>query len=507
MASDTVGFKEIYRRFCLKDTCQSGLTDSPLAMSVLQQSEASLLDALLHQQKATIPETDRFIIHAAADWPEGLRLMISHGVDCSGIAYNGASALDYACSYGNPVSVWLLLEADAPVTQYTWHHAIQSQNMDIINKVAEALHRAWQETSPDDMACQSMFCLLYQDWALAIDSAQAAFDAGFVDVDMHLHSDGKDLLCSTPLWTKAQTLQKQDLSDTLDLLEWLVERGASLDFIPCGHTTMPAHVAAERIAILCSVGKTYERYEDESLANELSHPWLTMLQNHADFLSVIYSSDHIDHCNCGCSKHGCTVVSAALKTTTQAYSTARPEATDLALKKNILHAIFSFIDAQHKSDDIIAAEILRVLTFDRLQLTHTCHDITRFDGEYFSCPSPHIKLDGRDIADIQYIEQCDLQLLEGLLEEFEDAWKTRQTGSTLLQFLDGHWDRRMSEVIAERLRPRKDEFERLRLVGVERVVFGPERKPERERKLEREAAEVGSWEWFEKEVESIMAAK
>ena len=106
----------------------------------------------------------------------------------------------------------------------------------------------------------------------------------------------------------------------------------------------------------------------------------------------------------------------------------------------------------------VCDSIIRVSTFEAMQLSHTCHccDIENLCPENMS--DEHIK-------DIRYTEQHDIRTFEALLEEFNETWCT--FGGGIMDFMEGLWTTRMTAFLKESDKVlSKKELEDMRAIGV-----------------------------------------
>ncbi|KAF2788778.1 hypothetical protein K505DRAFT_366174 [Melanomma pulvis-pyrius CBS 109.77] len=167
-----------------------------------------------------------------------------------------------------------------------------------------------------------------------------------------------------------------------------------------------------------------------------------------------------------------------------------------SVPRAVLEEILSWTGLDVNSEEHMIPSFIRLLTFERLGLTHTCHD----HGHYkFGC-DPKLPLAASEIFDIQFVENSDIDLLEDLLEEFEEAMQ-EHTGS-IWDFIDGYWKDRMDQIMSERDKPIQEEEEQARQLGVTiHGYFGPEPQGN---SITDEKPEWGSWEWFERKVSKIM---
>ena len=112
------------------------------------------------------------------------------------------------------------------------------------------------------------------------------------------------------------------------------------------------------------------------------------------------------------------------------------------------------IDLVEPSDpcpDWLSKETIRYQTFEELELRHTCCER--------DWPQGFSRLDTGEQAEIRYEDHEKIELLESLLQEFEE----HRGSQDVLSFLKGYWALRMDQVHRERGRFDK---EALREIGV-----------------------------------------
>jgi hypothetical protein len=203
-----------------------------------------------------------------------------------------------------------------------------------------------------------------------------------------------------------------------DLVEWLVAKGARLDwFHPNLHTT-PAHIVASIYA-----------WETQHPAGRSS---AIMRTSDTTLLERILASNDVDQCVCFFSDGGCRVIACAVKQIVD----------DSSIYKNVEHSdlnfhnIFHAIDLNHSKPNTDALAIIRTLTFEKLGLTHTCcarllsHNFGQTDEE---AQDPH------------YVESKDIRCLESLMIEFQHSWGEHK--GALQEYIENVWEPRMGEEV------------------------------------------------------------
>jgi hypothetical protein len=91
----------------------------------------------------------------------------------------------------------------------------------------------------------------------------------------------------------------------------------------------------------------------------------------------------------------------------------------------------------------MSSAILRILTFEKLSLTHTCCYRIRDECRgYFTRPSPE------EAQIIHDLERDDIHVLDRLVADFEDEWATYT--KRFVTFMNRVWRPRMQVVLQER---------------------------------------------------------
>jgi hypothetical protein len=239
---------------------------------------------------------------------------------------------------------------------------------------------------------------------------------------------------------------RDEQCDYLDLCCWFLGKGASLYSTRFPETsTLPIH----HIAFALGNRLRFDMYSWGSRL--LPCYWETVIWRHGKLLKdVLTDTEHRDSCFCACFVGGCLPSTIFMTQATSGLDWRSGGA---------LANFFKFLDSVASDDvkkmhDILAPVVLRLCTFELLELTHTCHYNTLRIEEVEKC----------DVAEIQS-EQCHLiDRLDELVTEFED--KYRELSVTLPEFLSGYWRDRMDEVEAEEKLFDEEEAQRMREVGV-----------------------------------------
>lgn len=161
-------------------------------------------------------------------------------------------------------------------------------------------------------------------------------------------------------------------------------------------------------------------------------------------LAIISRLSIFDTCRCACSTSGCSPAAnlmkgfkTVLEIISQAYD--RPL---LDFEPPLTEMLVTAGGMDKKTSVKVALELIRLKTFEELELTHTC-----CKGEFYPWQSQPPMPDEIEIDEIQEEERVLIAQLEDLVAEFNFEFEKRQ--EPLLEFLDGYWTERMEEVLAE----------------------------------------------------------
>ena len=277
--------------------------------------------------------------------------------------------------------------------------------------------------------------VVYHCQQLTVKVANVLWEAGFREVDL---LDDHD---RTPLMLLGYNLPF-DLNypwyEITEFAFWLYQKGASL-YRPCRDRFQP------------DVGGTASRSERRvihSLAaafkRPFEYPYIQRVQKEDtifDDLSLesrqiyqkVLQNDSSDNCLCACSRHGCIPATCFLKCIrlTPFSSKEWEHAAWWRTRwfwKNVPPKDFPVS---------VSREIIRLRTFERLGLRHTCCD---YEYGFFKTVEP------AEADEIRDEDRDGIQLLESLLPEFEE----KLADEDIKSFIDGYWSTRMEEVLAAR---------------------------------------------------------
>lgn len=145
-----------------------------------------------------------------------------------------------------------------------------------------------------------------------------------------------------------------------------------------------------------------------------------------------------DTCECGCSgSDGCYPLKVFLCNAYPYKLLARLESTSVS---HIQSLFMRAIDTLPTITSTIAKMLIRLCTFEALEMRHTC---CRAQNPYYSSDDY-----GEDFSNIRDEDECLLNELEHLVAEFEDRFHSLQL--PLSAFMEGYWKERMEQVREEK---------------------------------------------------------
>lgn len=256
----------------------------------------------------------------------------------------------------------------------------------------------------------------YHTTVLTILGAKSAWKAGFRDLNtLQWKNERPDRQAGpgTPLWIFTYPLLD------IPVITWLMDHGADPFWIHPQFLTTPAHNIVRQ-------AKTRDGEERN----------VSILRS---FEALLLSPTR-DCCTCFCSKHGCCCVGlTASKTDDWFYET-------LQGKQRMRHIVFPYLFGvldQHKKEHWMSSAVFRMMTFEKLSLTHTC--CYRISSEIWG----EVQRPTAEERSITHeLERDDIELLDKLVTEFEAKWATYN--KPFVTFMNRVWKRRMRQVKAQR---------------------------------------------------------
>jgi hypothetical protein len=479
----------------------------PLCTAILFKSEKQVAEVLDHSPDSLCEKTllGQNPLHLAADWPAGIKILLSAG-GCQlldQVDDGGFLPVAYAINAKCLEAVQLFDEADCafypakpsqldpdyislPLEDNVFYDVFSSGSMEIMKYMVEALAGRWKrlavmalhhlpceaaqllELSPDTVldadarlvtkllakhnvpvptslrvpdGWQTIYYFLIDivyDLILPMEKyADLFYNAGFHDVH---RTDGQNkslLMMNIPEYTNC-------LSDASGFYLWLISKGLRLDHKSLRTTELgeqvphsPAALHVGKI-ITTAIRMQWELTCNWSISMSLEKPWPERLEEKEAgiLLTTLLDETVSDNCICACSPYGCSALTAMLKEAER----LTPEAGMSSGKPFVNCLVRSLNGARTDTWEGLTADIVRFLTSRKLLLTHTC--CTWISGYPFG---DFVIFDEEDRDDIREEESEDLNMLESLMEEFEEAF--RELKIPLLEFLDVYWEPTMCEVM------------------------------------------------------------
>lgn len=459
-------------------------------------------------------------LHVAASWPRGMELLLHLGGEdvsamIESVDDNGSTALDYALKLSEPDCVRMLLGASAEMDLETMQNIEKFEQRRENNAIIpiltdclaerrrELLHLANESAHqiPDPERLNISKGVLIQEEAYEIVQSLLAngisvpkrfrnVQPGSVYHSTHMNAEMAEALFSsgfdhtavdfmgfTPLMTVdlvALTLRHKAanlVSGALELVDWFLSHGEDLGApIPTGGLTLRAGCGGQRLAhrVASELGRCLRC--PTSLSGYRATPRARV--------SEILTSPATDSCTCLCTPGGCSAASVFSRemwgSIPAGVASYGQQASSWMTVRMITDVLTSRL-ADHPGARQFASSFLRVRTFERLGMSHTCCRFVENSGKYEGAENGvalailkgEFKLveimDADDVSEIQEEDRYLAKLLETLVQEFDVKYE--ESGLSLSDFFHSYWRARMDEVDAGN-KVSKEELEALRSTGV-----------------------------------------
>jgi hypothetical protein len=439
--------------------------DDPLLRAIFRRSDTELRDCLekLNPHEITSMLNLRSHVVILASWCGGLQVLTSSGfIGVEGTLTNKLWKEALKC--GDIESLELLLRLTAQVTLEDWYTIVVTwgvkDRLVSINEHArrgKVLHAIAERLVPSNVTSSNQDDRDYEDSlgtpledpplyhtrSLSVLAAQSAWAAGCRNLASEQWSEGficADQPCDygTPFWL--QSIYTWPLRDgTWPKVEWFLNHSVDLT---CTHPvllTTPAHVCVRKM-MRCV------EWEGQVQGLEKLRSYLSLVDQ--------------DGCVCYCSKGGCYVIGCAIQKDQNILEPFSLDNSRRYPRQMVQAQLFKLVE-HHRDAVWMSSAILRVLTFERLSLTHTCcYRILDevWKSNCFTHPTPE------EAKDIHDHERTDIDLLDKLVTEFEGQW-AEYTGS-FITFLNRVWKPRMRAVRQEQQVDKQIYEAELRRIGV-----------------------------------------
>ncbi|KAI0841425.1 hypothetical protein F5Y06DRAFT_308245 [Hypoxylon sp. FL0890] len=504
----------------LKDPAVYDLLDcSELIYAILHQSEPDIT-RLLMSNASLIHERDRHghtPLHFAVNWPRGLSLLIEHGgesirsiINCESYNRDSFTALQYAIAIEEEDSVKLLLSAGASIMPDVFRHISnygRKRYRQVTDVVIESLARQRRDLlqlALQHLPTEDIVELELQEGKLLDDEAITVVDAlrrqnvpispayDFIKPGSVYHWAHVDHYTAQKLYetgfrkiearwygyTPLPTLRgrRWDFEGWLKLVSWFKGQGADLHApvpLPDKHrtsepettskvdppwSTSTVHFLMVNLSLLVRE-RTCTRIE--SLPRLVSYA--DTFASDGAIAASLFGDRTTDSCICTCTISGCTPASKYLQSII----------TDQTYCENVSDAYTYVLDAIQLAEPVIpdsvkdgvSLEYIRLITFTRLGMKHTCCRIEERHRISLDLDDDLVHLlDPTEIDEIREEDQYLAERLEILVKEFEG--KFRELNVPLTQFVEQFLWPRLDEIEEERDELTEEELRALRETGV-----------------------------------------
>lgn len=433
--------------------------DDHLYLAIVRRSETDLREFIItYGSEATAQTLEQFkCLCVMAVWPEGIKILVVDGLanNVGGLAialWRTAVRMHVLASMLALLSLKLhVTEEDWKMANYYWlldkrREAARTQWAEIFDNLA-CLLSPRKDLLPSFQGCGSSNVgkseIHLYDCHLSVLSAESLWKFGHRNLNsvrcIFYHEEcGIARHYGTPLWSNMRISGVGWHESLLSISRWLLEHGAHGSWIHPVFLTTPVHLLARSSAGPAAPHKPIERMENVS-----------------DFLLL----EQPDSCVCYCSPKGCqNIGSATSKSNYAYYSSYFPRRGHKQHHRSIKPCIFHFVQ-KYRTATWMSSAVLRLITFEKLTLTHTCCYRVREEIEdRFQRPTLE------EAKVIYKLERDDIELLGNLTTEFELKWATYT--KPFVTFMNQVCRPRMGAIRAER-RVDKDTYEaELQRIGV-----------------------------------------
>lgn len=428
----------------------------------------------------------------------------------------GESPLDYALQLSQLSSVQLLLNANAEIDLETmhsietlrWKYWSMPQSDEVIEFLCQTfadrrkrmlcLALEWlPEQETDGLKLKDQFMLqdtafevseslrhqghhqlpwfgdvqpgsIFFSVCLSLNLAQALLRAGFQSPNASFH--GFIPLMTVDLY---YLTYRRYIEGTVDLVTWFLDQGADL------HSSLP--VSGLRGTIAKSTGrfsnfKAVHRVAD-AYGKGLNRCHITE-EDHSrvSHMRGVISDASTDPCICYCSHTGCTPATIFIRSLW--YRDSSTEQFKILGNHDVLHRGLELLSVLLSSlsdqGPVVAADVIRVSTFQRLGMKHTCCKYIAQGLEVHRTGITHAILAGQykivdimdpeEVAEIQEEDRHLALRLEALVAEF--TAKYNEQNIPFHDFFFGYWWQRMDEIEGGKYEVCTDDLETIQEIGV-----------------------------------------
>ncbi|KAH6876553.1 hypothetical protein B0T10DRAFT_552429 [Thelonectria olida] len=471
----------------------------PITRALLLQSVNALEKCISSNPQAPMETVEGYsTLHISATWPERLKRLLATEArkfinDC--FKLNGShtrciSPIMRAMRGGCAESVDLLLRAGCRVDlDENLVLPLRDTSRECVSLIAERLfqmRRELLELARPANLCKALdaayvfvppalrvpwhYKTIYHYPGLRIDHFRIFFDRGFQVCNAHNHMGLTPIMVWRPKTFLLDYMNFRhdclDGNEALAIFSWIKEQGF-LSETPTDPLNLRLNTHATGWHYLASMlGSGVTKYAAEAIVTPLAYEMMKQLP----------SALVRDNCACWCNPDGkgCSAFKSLLKAHADSSGIGRlpfMEATALFFRHCFFHRNDPNIDIKLREPSGLFVELVRLLTFEALDMRHTCCVLKRvgpekicsivfpstkwddedFPGNRFDNHETPFAIVDRDPEEVQEIrsderEQREARQLDALMTEFTS--QMGKTGSSPEGFIWGYWRRRISELFA-----------------------------------------------------------
>ncbi|KAL5338928.1 hypothetical protein BJX70DRAFT_408388 [Aspergillus crustosus] len=401
----------------------------PIEMAILSRSPDALRDCLLSTEhtssasKTRAPEFFPRLIVQCLGWKPGMNYLMESSLFDRGVDLEGCFRV--ACLQHDFESASLLLNysSHVSISYLTW--AVNTNNLKLVERKLRQLalnHLPMHILRTIELPVQGLLDAKSATTSLglggnersvygviygSIPAAELLYEAGFTDLTQPGPNGNPPLADLQFFHPKPRPV--------LELCQWMIAKGADL-YQPSFKLYPAIFYLAESFGAFSCVNDYKNYFTPRTL--DLYAPSQASDIKPAINLFTLLMDDTRDTCFCACSKGGCSPLSRVARTIRAWYLMYEPSP-----------------GARTKAN---CSALLRLFTFERLGLTHTCHRVHSRGAT---------RLDNAEISEIREEEAEMIEELDQLVREFDRKYDELSLG--LEEFTTEYWIPRMEEVLAE----------------------------------------------------------
>ncbi|KAH7115314.1 hypothetical protein B0J11DRAFT_594653 [Dendryphion nanum] len=261
-------------------------------------------------------------------------------------------------------------------------------------------------------------------WLWTIKVLDAFFESGFRDLVASDFNDRQRFFAVSPLLYML-THRFWEVRGLDRLVPWFLSHGADLsENWPNSKVTL-AHVLGHRIG-----------------EKVFYFPGLLRAESFSSYVT----NQQDDGCHCHCSNSGCTLITSIYKSVPGIYKFRKWCPSHPIQLRNDAHCWRTWANkmtavvqpvVQVPENIWLVGEVIRLVLFHKLEIRHTCCDIERImwrtEPDYSI--RPNISYEEKEIESIHEEDAFLINLLEELMEKFEQWWDERKISRSFTEFI------------------------------------------------------------------------